>query len=157
MKLLGVFDLVRKNLDVKLLDKENNLKQLKDFKNNFKVISTFPKLNTSVCDNQTREIAKLANKYKNISFISITMDDPKVISKWCLANNLENVVILSDKKHKEFSKATNLLISKIKMLARGLIILDHNNNVLETFYKQEITEEPMFDKLKNSLEKLLSK
>ena len=157
IKLLGVVDLENKQLNVKLIDKDDNLKQLFDFKNNLKVISTFPKLNTSVCDNQTKNIARLANKYKDVSFISITMDKPKTIAKWCLANNLNNVVILSDKKHQQFSKATNLLIPKLNMLARGLIIVDQNNKVLNSFYKEDISSEPMFDQLEITLEKLLAK
>ena len=156
MKLSGVFDIVGKKLNIKAIDKDNNLKQLKDFGNNFKVISSFPKLNTSVCDKQTKKIAKLANKYKNIDFVSITMDSIKVIGKWCLANKLENVVILSDKEHQEFSKATNLLIPKLNMLARGLMILDQDNKVIETFYNQEITKDPNFDELENSFQNLLA-
>ena len=151
MNLIGNVDLKNKQLNIKAIDKEGNIKSFLDFKKGIKVLSTFPKLNTSVCDNQTKAIARLAKKHSDVTFISLTMDSVQTIGKWCLAHNLENITILSDKDRKEFSKATNLLIKKLKMLARGFIILDKENNVIDHFYKLEITDEPMYDQLEKAL------
>ena len=151
MNLIGNVDLKSKQLNIKAIDKEGNIKSFLDFKKGIKVLSTFPKLNTSVCDNQTKTIARLAKKHSDVTFISLTMDSVQTIGKWCLAHNLENITILSDKDRKEFSKATNLLIKKLKMLARGFIILDKENNVIDHFYKLEITDEPMYDQLEKAL------
>ena len=151
LKLMGEVNIKNKTLIFNAIDKEGKEKNITDFGNKMKVLSFIPKLNTSVCDNQTREIAKLANIYKQVSFITITMDDVKEIKKWCGANYLENLDIVSDRKLKEISKATNLLIKKINIFARGFVILDKNNKVINQLFNEEITNDPNFKELEKIL------
>ncbi|CAM9126325.1 redoxin domain-containing protein [Mycoplasma marinum] len=112
-----------------------------------KVISIFPDINTSVCDRQTQEIARLANENKNITFISISMDTPETQSKWCAAHNIDNILIVSDEEYKEFADKTNIYITKIKKHARGFILLDENNIIQDMVLNEEIAKDPDFDLL----------
>lgn len=126
--------------------------EFKLFKNDkVKVISLFPSIDTSVCDLQTRKIGELASKFSNVEFISISLDLPPAIKKWCHANSLENLVIVSDYKEREFGKKTGLLINELKLLARGLIILDENNIVKYVDICSEVADMPNFDKLESLL------
>lgn len=116
-----------------------------------KVISLFPSIDTSVCDLQTRKIAELASKFTNIEFISISLDLPPAIKKWCHANSLENLVIVSDYKEREFGKKTGLLINELKLLARGLIVLNEKNIIKYVDICSEVADMPNFDKLESLL------
>lgn len=116
-----------------------------------KVISVFPSINTSVCDEQTREIVDLAQKHKDVTFISISLDLPTTQSAWCSANGIDNIIIVSDYKKREFGKKTGLLIEEIKLLYRAIITLDENNVVTSLIFDNELTNMPDFSKLKAQL------
>jgi thioredoxin-dependent peroxiredoxin len=119
--------------------------------NRVKLISLFPSIDTSVCDLQTKKIAELAAKYNHIDFISISLDLPPAIKKWCHANLMDNLIIVSDYKDREFGMRTGLLINELKLLARGLILLDKNNVVKYIDICSEVADMPDFDKIERIL------
>ena len=139
-------DIVEKGtkLNFQALDGNNNIVSSKDFKG-LTIISAFPDINTSVCDKQTREIMKLAKEHKDVNFVSITRDSVEVINKWCAANELENISILSDN-NTDFGNKTNTLITKIDKLARGFIIVK-DGEIIEIEYKKEIATDPNYEVL----------
>lgn len=116
-----------------------------------KVLSTFPSINTSVCDRQTREIIDLAKKHPNYKFISISLDLPPAQATWCGANNFENVLIFSDYKNRDFSKKYGLLIENIYLMHRCLIILDENNVITYIKANDEVSKDPDFKSLITNL------
>lgn len=113
-----------------------------------KILSVFPDINTKVCDLQTHELSKLAHEHSQIPFISITMDSVEAIKQWCLAKDISNLIILSDKELHDFADKTKLLLKMISKLARGFILLSENNNIIDIAFKEELSHEPDFDKLK---------
>ncbi|MCK5806826.1 MAG: redoxin family protein [Mycoplasmataceae bacterium] len=112
-----------------------------------KVISIFPDINTGVCDEQTVKIAQLAKQNKDIEFISITMDEPSIITDWCAGKGVDNSRIVSDSKFKEFATKTNIYITEINKLARGFIVLDETNTITHILLNDEIAVAPDFKKL----------
>ena len=112
-----------------------------------KVISIFPDINTSICDEQTVKIAQLAKENKDIEFISITMDGPDVIKEWCAGKGIDNSRIVSDSKYKDFATKTNIHITEIDKLGRGFILLDENNIITDILLNDEVAENPDFAKL----------
>ncbi len=122
--------------------------------NGVKILSTFPDINTKICDAQTQEIAKLASQHPKINFISISTDSPEKQAKWCAAHNLENISIVSDKKSGEFAKATNLYIPKIKKLHRALIVLDKENIIQSVLTNTEVAKAPDYKALSEWISKL---
>ena len=145
-RLIG--ETIKKNnyLSFKAIDRNDKIISIDDFKG-VKIISLFPDIETRICDNQTREIAKYASKYPKINFISITMDTVSKINKWCLASGIDNIHIWSDWKLREFSSKTNTMISKINKLTRGFIILDDKNKIIEVSLNSEIAEDPDYSVL----------
>ena len=117
---------------------------------NLKVISVFPDINTRVCDAQTQAIAKMANEHKAVNFISVTTDPVDVINEWCAAKELKNVDIWSDS-FGEFGDKTNTLIPKIKKLARGFIILNKENVIVDMSFKKELSDDPDYELLNKYL------
>lgn len=119
-----------------------------------KVISTFPSINTGVCDLQTKEISNLANKYSDITFISISMDLPPAQGAWCAANSIKNLLIVSDYKDREFASKYGLLIDELKLMHRSLIVVNDSNKVIKFISNNEITDAPNFNELKSYLNTL---
>lgn len=149
-KLIG--ETIEKNnhLSFKAIDRNDKIVSIDDFKG-IKIISLFPDIQTRVCDVQTRKIAKYAKENPKINFISITMDTVSKINKWCLASGVENIHIWSDWKLREFSSKTNAIIRKINKLARGFIILDDKNKIIEVSLNSEIAQEPDYSVLEKYL------
>lgn len=144
-KLKGELNLpIGQELDFKAIDRSGKEVKLSDYKGK-KVLSLFPDINTSVCDLQTQRIAMLADKRKDLIFISVSTDDVETINKWCLSRGVDNIIILSDKKYGELGDKTNLLIPKLKKLARGFIVLDEDNKIQEYSFKEQIAELPDFE------------
>ena len=120
-----------------------------------KVISTIPSINTSVCDAQTREVEKIAAKYPNVPFLTISLDLPTALGNWCAINKMENLLVVSDYKEREFSTKYGLLIDELKLVHRSLIVVSKDDIVLKVFSKEEITDAPDFHQLENYLKTLV--
>lgn len=148
-KLAG--DIINKGmiLDFKAVNRENQDVRLADIKG-IKVISVFPDINTRVCDMQTLKIAQLSQQAKHINFISISMDAVEVINTWCVAKG-QNVDIWSDLKYKEFASKTNALIPALNKLARGFIVLNEQNEIIDIDFVKELSEMPNFELLNKYL------
>ena len=122
-----------------------------------KVVSFFPALNTSVCDNQTTWIAENAPKYPDVHFISISVDKPEVQKAWCIAHKFPNALIVSDYKYHDFANQTNFYIKNLEHLIRGLIIIDQNDKIIALKVTNDIVDTPDFKWLELELAKITKK
>lgn len=131
-------------LDFKALDRNNKEVSFSDIKGKV-IMSTFPDINTRVCDAQTQWIARQAFQNKGVRFLSITTDPVEVVNEWCAANDLDNVDIWSDI-NLEFANQTNTLITRVKKLARGFILVE-DGEIKDIVFKKEISDDPDYDKV----------
>lgn len=113
------------NLKFKVKDSQGKIYEFESI-NKVSVISIYPKLNTSVCDEQTIHILELAKQYPDINFVSISNDSVKTIEKWCGTHHVTNSNIYSDKELGEFAKATGLKIPVLNIFKRGFIVVKDN-------------------------------
>ncbi|VEU59646.1 redoxin domain-containing protein [Mesomycoplasma neurolyticum] len=130
--------------------------ELKNF-NKLTVISVFPALNTSVCDEQTVGISNLAKKYPEVNFISISLNLPPTISEWKTKNQIHNIEIYSDYKNREFGKKFGFLIEDVFLLNRGYLLVDKNSKIIEFSYMTDIHEQIDFKTLENQIKNHLDK
>lgn len=131
-------------LSFKGVNRKNKEIKIEDVKG-IKIISIFPDINTRICDAQTQTIARYASQHPEVHFISITMDDVDTINEWCLAKDAGNVDVWSDKKYKDFGTKTNTIIVKLNKLARGFIILDKENKIIDLSINKEIAKDPNYE------------
>lgn len=110
-----------------------------------KIISVVPSLDTGVCQIQTKKFNKEATTLSDTTIITISLDLPFAQQRWCGAENITNLVILSDYQNREFAEKYSLLIDELKLLSRAVLVLDAENNVHYVEYLKEITEEPNYD------------
>lgn len=129
---------------------------LDNFKDKIKVISSFPSLDTPVCDLQVKEFNKrAAGLNSDIIVIGISKDLPFAQSRFCSLNEIKNETVLSDYKYSSFGINYGLLIKELNLLARSVMILDKNNVVRYIEIVPEVTHAVNFDAALVALEEVI--
>ncbi|MCM8798875.1 MAG: thiol peroxidase, partial [Candidatus Omnitrophica bacterium] len=100
--------------DFKVLSSDLKEITLKDFKDKIKIVTSFPSLDTSVCDLQVKEFNKQATNFsEDIVVLGISKDLPFAQKRFCEMNNIKNLSILSDYKYSSFGINYGLLIKEL--------------------------------------------
>ena len=129
---------------------------LANFKGKIKVITSFPSLDTPICDLQIKEFnEKAAHTSKEVIILGISKDLPFAQKRFCEANKIKNVVVLSDYKFSSFGINYGLLIKELNLLARAVIILDKNDVIRYIQIVDELTTPPNYLDALNSLEEVI--
>ena len=124
---------------------------------NIKVIYTAPSLDTKVCSLQTKQLNEAAKKYPNVKFYSITVDTPFAQERFCTANEINGLKVVSDFKYHQFGIQNGFFVKEKGLLTRALTILDENNTVKYIEYVPEEGKEANIDKALKFLENNLIK
>ena len=132
--------------DFTLLDNGLAVKTLKDYEGKVKIFSVVPSLDTGVCDAQTRWFNQNATALSNdVVVLTVSMDLPFAQKRWCGAAGVENVVTLSDHKDASFGTNYGFLIEELRLLTRGIVVVDKNDKVTYVEYVPEVTNAVNFD------------
>ena len=101
--------------------------KLSSFKGKICIITAVPSLDTSVCDIMTRKFNEEAvGLAEDVFVLAISTDLPFAQDRWCIAADVENVIMLSDYKIADFGQAFGILIKDLRLLARAVFILDRD-------------------------------
>ncbi|MXR57829.1 redoxin domain-containing protein [Mesomycoplasma hyorhinis] len=130
---------------------DENLEGQKAYK--LAVLSVFPSINTSVCDEQTKGISELAHEFNDVRFISVSVDLPSAIEQWLGMNGKDNIEFYSDHRRRSFGQQAGFLIDEIFLLNRGFLILDKDGTVLEVEANSDVHQQIDFNKLKELIQK----
>lgn len=131
--------------------------RLADFKGKIKVITSFLSLDTPVCDLQVKEFNKRAVEFSSDTVvIGISKDLPFALRRFCQANEIKNLVTLSDYKFSSFGINYGLLIKEMNLLARTVVIVD-KNDVLRYFrIVQELTTPPDYEEALKNIQEIIN-
>ncbi|MBA0204723.1 thiol peroxidase [Pectobacterium aroidearum] len=113
-----------------------------------KILNIFPSIDTGVCAASVRKFNQLGSELDNTVVLCISSDLPFAQSRFCGAEGLNNVVVLSTLRGGEFKENYGVAIADgaLKGLtARAVVVLDENDNVLHSELVNEITTEPDYD------------
>lgn len=125
-------------------------------KGKVKIITSFPSLDTSVCDLQIKEFNKRAASLSSEAIIlGISKDLPFAQKRFCESFDIKNVRLLSDYKSSSFGINYGLLIKELNLLARAVIILDKNDVVRYIQIVKELTAPPDYEDVLRNLEVIL--
>ncbi|GAA5350224.1 thiol peroxidase [Streptococcus uberis] len=127
--------------DFKLITPSLEMKSLSDFKGK-KVISVVPSIDTGICSTQTRTFNKELSELDDTHVITISVDLPFAQAKWCGAEGLDKAIMLSDYYDHSFGKAYGLLMEEWHLLARAVLVLDEDNQIVYTQYLENVNSEP---------------
>jgi len=129
---------------------------LKDFKGKIKIITTFPSIDTPVCDLQVKEFNKRAAGFSgDVVIIGISKDLPFAQVRFCHDNDIKSVVTLSDYKYSSFGINYGLLIKELNLLARAVLILDKNDVIRYIQIVEELTASPDYEAVLSNLSEVI--
>jgi thiol peroxidase len=127
---------------------EGGLKTVKpgDLKGKPTLISVVPSLDTGVCATQTNkfndQVGALGDR---INAVTVSLDLPFAQNRFCGAESIKNMKVLSDYQDRTFGKNWGMLIEELKLLARGTFVLDKDGKVVHAETVSEVTNEPNYD------------
>ena len=110
------------------------------------IISVVPSVDTSVCASQTRRFNEEAAKLDNISILTISVDLPFALGRFCAAEGIDVVQTLSDHKDLDFGTKYGFVIEELRLLARGIVVINPDGLVKYVEYVPEVTDHPDYDK-----------
>ena len=120
--------------------------KLSSFKGKICIITAVPSLDTSVCDMMTRKFNEEAVALADdVVVLAVSMDLPFAQDRWCIAADVENVIMLSDHRTTDFGQAFGILIKDLRLLARAVFILDRDGIIRYIDIVKELTEEPDYE------------
>lgn len=131
-----------------LAKKDLSTASLSDYRGKRVIMSVFPSVDTSVCATSVRKFNEKAANLNNTAVLCISRDLPFAQSRFCGAEGLNNVEMLSDFKNGDFGKkyGVELADGPFKSLhARAVIVADENGKVIHTELVKEIGEEPDYN------------
>lgn len=119
-----------------------------------KVFVVVPSLDTGVCDLEVKNFNKKAAELPGVVIYTISLDLPFAQARWCGANDISAVKVLSDYQDRSFGQATGTFIEELALLTRAVFIVDASNTVVYAEYVPEVTEHPAYDKIYAKLAEL---
>ena len=134
--------------DFKLTANDFSIKTLNDFKGQNIVLNIFPSIDTSTCAASVRNFNKSAANLINTSVLCISRDLPFAQARFCGAEGIENVFMLSDFNTGEFGKDYGLSIIDGPLTglhSRCIVVINAEGKVIYTEQIAETTEEPNYD------------
>ena len=126
-----------------------------DYNGKVVVYSIAPSLDTSVCALQAKKFNKEAASLDGVNVVTITEDLPFAQARFCSNEDIENTIMVSDYKDREFGEKYGFLMDENKLLARGVVVVDKDGKVAYVEYVPEVTNEVDFDKALEEVKKLI--
>jgi thiol peroxidase len=117
---------------------------LLDYKGKNLILNIFPSVDTSVCSASVRQFNVLASQLVDTTVLCISNDLPFAQSRFCGAEGIKNVEMLSGF-NSDFGVKYGVYIADSPMrglLARAVIIIDRYGKIKYTQLVSEITIEP---------------
>lgn len=132
--------------DFTLTNKDLTAVSLSDFGDKIKILTIVPSVDTGVCDAQTRKFNEMYAEQKQVIAITISMDLPFALGRFCGNAGIDNAITLSDYQTGAFGESYGVLMEGIRLLQRAVVILNQNNDVVYTEYMEESADAVDFDK-----------
>src|SRR5690242_21341462 len=113
-----------------------------------KVLNIFPSVDTGVCAASVRRFNELAAKLDNTVVLCISADLPFAQGRFCGAEGIQNVQMLSLMRGREFLRDYGVAIADgplAGVAARAVLVLDTHDRVIHAELVDEITHEPNYD------------
>lgn len=139
--------------DFTLVNNKLEEKTLADYKGKKVILNIFPSVDTGVCATSVRKFNKEAAGKDNVIVLCISKDLPFAQSRFCAAEGIENVEMLSAFRS-SFGEDYGVTMSAgpLKgLLSRAVVVINENDEVVYNQQVTEVTEEPDY---KSALENI---
>jgi len=137
-----------------LLKNDLSKASLSDFKGSKVVLNIFPSVDTGTCATSVRKFNEQAANLENTKVLCISRDTPFAQGRFCGAEGIANVIMLSDVKDGSFGQAYGLTIANGPLesfLSRSIVVINEEGNVVYSEQVPEIKDEPDYETALKSL------
>ncbi|WP_394333974.1 thiol peroxidase [Halpernia frigidisoli] len=128
---------------------DNSMKQqsLSDYKGKYVLLNIFPSVDTGVCSASVRHFNEDAAKLPNTTVLCISKDLPFAQKRFCGAEGIKNVVMLSDFRS-DFGDKYGIKIADSAMkglLSRAVVVINPEGKIIYEEQVSDIANEPNYD------------
>ncbi len=137
-----------KALDFKLKNTDLSHKTLSDYEGKNLILNIFPSVDTGVCAKSVREFNEKAASLENTVVLCISKDLPFAQARFCGAEGIDNVEMLSDFETGSFGKDYQVTIADSafeNLHSRAIVVIDKNGKITHTEQVPEVGEEPNYE------------
>ncbi len=130
---------------------QNDLSNVKlaDFIGKKVILNIFPSVDTAVCAASARHFNQDVVRLENTVVLCISRDLPFAQARFCAAEGIERVIMLSEFKDRNFSEAYQVQITSGPLQglhSRAIVVVDEKGIVRYTEQVSEIKDEPDYKK-----------
>lgn len=123
-----------------------------ELKGKIRIYSVVPSIDTRICEFQTIRFNEEATKNPDVMVVTISVDLPFAQKRFCVANSIENSIVVSDHKNLDFGVKYGYAIEGLRLLARGIVVVDANDEIRYVEYVKEVGSHPDYDKVLEFIE-----
>jgi thiol peroxidase len=111
------------------------------------IISVIPSIDTPVCSIQTKRFNQEIDALPDtVAAYTVSVDTPFAQKRWCGAEGVEKMKMLSDYKGQKFGQQWGLYIEEpLGALARAVYVVDKDGTIAYAELVPEIAQEPNYD------------
>ena len=122
--------------------------QLDDYKGAKVVLNIFPSVDTGTCAQSVRQFNKEAAELENTKVLCVSKDLPFAQGRFCGAEGIDKVEMLSDFRDGNFGKAfgVEFIDGPLQSLhSRSVVVIDGEGKVIFTEQVAETVDEPNYE------------
>jgi len=132
--------------EFKVVDEGFKPVKLSDFKGKVVLISAVPSLDTGVCALQTKRFNEEAIRLpSNVVILTLSEDLPFAQKRFCDAEKIGGIKVLSDSVWRDFGTTYGILIENMGLLARSVWIVGRDGKIAYRQIVPEVTNHPDYD------------
>lgn len=142
--------------DATLIKRDLTPANLKDYLGKVLLISVVLSLDTGVCSAQTKRFSEEASQLpESVRVLTISMDLPFAQKRFCGAENIDKIEVLSDYRDASFGQAYGTLVKELRLNSRAVFVVDPQGVIRYVEYVPEITNHPNYDSALQAVRSLL--
>ncbi len=130
--------------------------KLSDYAGKVRVVISVPSLDTGVCASETKKLNQLLAEEEGVEGIVVSKDLPFAMKRFCDIEGIKKVISASDFRYNDVGTKYNveMVDGPLKsILARAVWVIDKEDTIIHSELVPEITEEPDYNKIMESIEK----
>ncbi len=120
------------------------------------LISVIPSVDTGVCDLQTKRFNEEAGRMGDkITLLTVSADLPFALRRYCGANEIKNLLVVSDHRTMSFGAAYGTYIKEVRLESRAVFVVDGAGVIRHAEYVPTAGQHPNYDAALAVLAKLV--
>ncbi len=142
--------------DFTIIDQSLQPASLKDYAGKVVLLSVVPSLDTGICSAQTKRFNEEAAKLPDdVAILTVSMDLPFAQARFCGAENIDRVKVLSDHRDASFAQAYGTLVKELRLESRAIFVIDRDGIIRYVEYVPEIASHPNYDAALEAVKSLI--